>query len=75
MLLNLTILLPEEVKAEHKLLPLHLNLFLISIVNAIIMNFMWVYSVSPPSLSLIGPLTTEIYYWTGITTQTDRQTG
>ena len=25
---------------------------------------MWVYSISPPSFSLIGPLTTEIYYQT-----------
>ena len=23
---------------------------------------MWVYSISPPNLSLIGPLTKEIYY-------------
>ena len=39
---------------------------------------MWVYSLIPPSLSLIGPLTMEIYYRTGITgntnTQTDTQT-
>ena len=25
---------------------------------------MWVYSISAPTLSLIGSLTTEIYYWT-----------
>ena len=27
---------------------------------------MWVYSIFPPNLSLIGPLTTEIYNQTGI---------
>ena len=31
-------------------------------------------SISPPNLSLIGSLTTEIYYQTGITGNTDRQT-
>ena len=39
---------------------------------------MKVSSSSPPNLSLIGPITTEVYYRTGITgntdTQTDRQT-
>ena len=39
---------------------------------------MWVSSTSPLNLSLIGPLTTEIYYWTGITgitnIYTDRRT-
>ena len=42
---------------------------------------MSVSSTFPPNLSLIGPLTTEIYYRTGITgnhrqtnTETDRQT-
>ena len=35
---------------------------------------MWVYLISPPSLSLIGPLTMDIYYRTGITENTDRQT-
>ena len=32
---------------------------------------MWVYSTSPPSLSLMGSLTTEIYYRTGITGNTN----
>ena len=38
---------------------------------------MWVYSIFPPNLSLIGPLTMEIYYKTGIAgtdTQTDTHT-
>ena len=35
---------------------------------------MWVSSFSPPNLSLIGPLTTEIYYQTGIPGNTDKQT-
>ena len=35
---------------------------------------MWVYSTSPPNLSLIGLLTTDIYYQTGITGQIHRQT-
>ena len=37
---------------------------------------MWVSSNFPPKLSLIGPLTTEIYYRTGINgnIQIDRQT-
>ena len=35
---------------------------------------MWVSSTSPPNLSLISPLTTEIYYWTGITGNAHRQT-
>ena len=34
---------------------------------------MCVSSTSPPNVSLIGSLTTEIY-WTGITGQTDTQT-
>ena len=33
---------------------------------------MWVSSMSPSSLSLIGSLTTEIYYRTGVTGNTDR---
>ena len=32
---------------------------------------MWVSSVSPQNLSLIGPLTTKIYHRTGITINTD----
>ena len=35
---------------------------------------MWVSSTSPPNLSLIGLLTTDIYYRTGITGNTDTQT-
>ena len=35
---------------------------------------MWVFSTSPSNLNLIGQLTTEIYYWTGITGNTDTQT-
>ena len=35
---------------------------------------MWVFSTSLPNLSLICLLTTEIYYLTGITGNTDRQT-
>ena len=35
---------------------------------------MWVFSTTPPNLSLIGLLTTEIYYWIGITGNTDTQT-
>ena len=31
---------------------------------------MWVYSISPPSLSLIGPLTTEFFYRTETETNT-----
>ena len=31
---------------------------------------MLIYSVSPPILSLIGALTTEIYYWTEKNTNT-----
>ena len=37
---------------------------------------MWITSISPPNLSLMDPPTTEIYYRTGITenTNTQRQT-
>ena len=35
---------------------------------------MWVSLTSPPNLSLIGPLTTKIYYQTGITGNTDTLT-
>ena len=36
---------------------------------------MWVLSISTPILSLVGPLTMEIYYQTGITGQIDKYTG
>ena len=75
MRLNSTLLIPFEAKAEHKLFPLPLSLFLLIISrlryhrDSYQYEFlerieMWVYSISPPSLSLIGPLTREIYYWT-----------
>ena len=35
---------------------------------------MWVSSISPLNLNLIGPQTMEIYYRTGITGNTDRHT-
>ena len=35
---------------------------------------MWVYFISPPSLNLIGPVTTDIYYQRGITGNTDTHT-
>ena len=35
---------------------------------------MWLSSICPPNLSLIGPLTREICYLTGITGNTDRHT-
>ena len=35
---------------------------------------MWLSCTSPQNLNLIGLLTTEIYYRTGITGKTDRQT-
>ena len=48
---------------------LHLSLWIFRRIE------MWVYSYfSLPSLSLIGPLTTEIYYRTGITGNTERHT-
>ena len=35
---------------------------------------MWKSSISPSNLSLIGQLTSEIYYRTGITGKTDKHT-
>ena len=35
---------------------------------------MWIPSISPPNLSLISPLTTEIYHRTEITANNHRQT-
>ena len=81
---NLTLLL---LLVEHKkLLPLTISLLLLIIsrlrffffnCNSNHYDLFWIietWASSPPNLSLIGPLTAEIYYRTGITGNTDTQT-